>query len=409
MALKRSRYVLTLIVVVLIGTGLFLAFQPQPMMVDTGVVSYSPMVDTIDEEGRTRVHNTYVVSTPFAGRMLRVDVEPGDHVTVGESIVAHMMPSNPDALDSRSREQARAAVSAAEAALRAAQAELNKAIADKELASSELDRARQLKSRDAITQTELDQAVRAERAADATVQTAEATIDIREAELANERARLISFNQQTLPTYSSELAEGEALVYAPISGQVLRVLQRSETTLSVGTPILEIGNIENDLEIVVELLSTDAVQVTRGQRVIVEDWGGINSLKGVVKHVEPWGFTKYSALGVEEQRVNAIVRFTDPFLKQTGLGHGFRVETRIVVWEDDNALTVPSSALFRDGASWAVFVVKDGFATQRKVEIGRNNGVQAQVIQGLEDGERVVLYPSSGLVNQTAVTQRPTD
>ena len=375
-------------------------------MVDIGEVTRREMIDTIDEEGRTRVHDTYVVSTPFAGRMLRVDVEPGDEVTAGKSVLAHILPSNPAALDARSREQARTAVTAAEASLRAARAELNKAIADEELASSALARIRKLEAANAATEAELDESIRDERTAAATVRTAEAMVSVREAELANARARLISFNELPVATQKSEPAEGEVLVYAPSSGQVLRVLQRSETTLAAGTPVLEIGNIENDLEIVVELLSTDAVQVSAGQRVVIEDWGGLNKLQGIVKHVEPWGFTKYSALGVEEQRVNAIIRFTDPLSKQAGLGHGFRVETRIVVWENKNALAIPSNALFRDGAEWAAFVVRKGVATKRRVKIGRNNGRLAEVLEGMEEGERVVLYPSSGLVDETAVAQR---
>ena len=169
---------------------------------------------------------------------------------------------------------------------------------------------------------------------------------------------------------------------------------------------MEIGNIESDLEVVVELLSTDAVQVSPGNRVLIEDWGGSEALGAVVERVDPWGFTKFSALGVEEQRVNVLVKFVDPRPRQFGLGHGFRVEARIVVWEDDDALTVPSSALFRDGADWAVFVVDEKSASLRKVEIGHNNGTQAQVLRGLKLGERVILYPSSVLSDGARVAQR---
>ena len=200
--------------------------------------------------------------------------------------------------------------------------------------------------------------------------------------------------------------QGEIPIYSPATGRVLRVMQQSEITLPVGAPILEIGNIDQDLEVLVELLSTDAVRVSPGDRVLIDNWGGPEALNGVVDRVDPLGFTKVSALGVEEQRVNTIIRFTDPKEQQKGLGHGFRVEARIVVWEDGNALTVPSSALFRDAKDWAVFVVEEGIARLRRVEIGRNNGIDAQVQSGLNIGERVILYPSSGLSEGSRVAQR---
>jgi HlyD family secretion protein len=198
-------------------------------------------------------------------------------------------------------------------------------------------------------------------------------------------------------------------LYAPSNGQVLRIMQESEATLAAGTAILEIGNIDNDLEVVVELLSSDAVQVTPGDKVILSAWGGQENLNGVVTRVDPWGFTKVSALGVDEQRVNAIIRFTDPQGSRRKLGHGFRVEARIIVWQEDDALLVPSSALFRDGKQWSVFVVDNGTASIRTVEIGKNNGFTAQVLNGLEAGEQVVLYPAAELSDGVKVSQRRID
>ena len=198
----------------------------------------------------------------------------------------------------------------------------------------------------------------------------------------------------------------EIPIRAPITGQVLRIMQQSETTLPVGAAIMEVGNIDSDLEVLVELLSTDAVQVAPGDRVLIEKWGGPGTLDAVVTRVDPWGFTKFSALGVEEQRVNTIIRFDDSKPAQMGLGHGFRVEARIIVWENDNALIVPSSALFREGQNWAVFLVEDGTAKLRQVDIGYNNGVQAQVVKGLKTGDRVILYPASGLNEGMRVAQR---
>ena len=169
---------------------------------------------------------------------------------------------------------------------------------------------------------------------------------------------------------------------------------------------MEVGNVDTDLEVLVELLSTDAVRVSRGNRVIINDWGGPEPMQGVVERIDPWGFPKYSALGVEEQRVNAVIRFADSRPQDAGLGHGFRVEVRIIVWEDGDALTAPSSALFRDGADWAVFVVQEGNAVSHRVEVARNNGVQAQIASGLEGGERVILYPASALIDGARVAQR---
>ena len=225
---------------------------------------------------------------------------------------------------------------------------------------------------------------------------------MRTAELDTARARLLA------PKEEGDPGSSELVIRSPVSGQVLRVMQESETVLGAGAPIISIGDPANDLEILTELLSTDAVQVRPGARVMIEDWGGEGDLEGVVDRVEPYGFTKISALGVEEQRVNVIIDFTGPKEKRTGLGHGFRVDVRIVVWEDDQALVAPSSTLFRDDGDWAVFVVEKGRARKRKVKIGRNNGLQAQITDGLVEGETVVEYPGERLSDDGLVAQRRT-
>ncbi len=366
------------------------------------------MVVTIDEEGRTRVRDAYVISTPVAGRLLRVEVDPGDPVKKQETIVAQMRPTNPAVLDVRSREQARSAEAAAKAALRLARAQFNRAIADKELADTDLKRIRTLRRKGTISQVELDRAVHEARATQAAVDTAEAAIEIRQAELENARTQLMGFDdQQQLGTVSTHNGHADEIpIRAPITGQVLRIMQQSETTLPVGAAIMEVGNIDSDLEVLVELLSTDAVQVAPGDRVRIEKWGGPGTLNAVVARVDPWGFTKFSALGVEEQRVNTIIRFDDSKPAQVGLGHGFRVEARIIVWENNDTLIVPSSALFRERQNWAVFLVEHDIAKLRQVEIGHNNGVQAQVVKGLKSGDRVILYPASGLNDGMRVAQR---
>ncbi len=403
MTKKISRKILTVGVVILIGVGLTYAFWPRPMMVEIGEVKRRSMKLTIDEEGRTRVHDAYVISTPVAGRLLRVDVEPGDLVSGAESVVAKMRPSNPTPLDVRSKSQALANLSAAEAALELAQAERERAVVDKELADLELERIRNLRVSNVASQAALDRAVHEARATSAALNNAKAAIAVRKAELTNARAQLISFENNPAAD-----AEPAALIpiYAPATGRVLRIMQESEATLPAGAPVMEVGNVDNNLEVVVELLSSDAVQVSPGDKVVFTDWGGPDVLQGVVERIDPWGFTKVSALGVEEQRVNTIIRFTDRSEALGKLGHGFRVEVQIVIWEDTDALVVPASALFREGQEWTVFAVADDTASLRRVEIGRNNGVEAQVTGGLETGDRVVLYPSSELSAGTKVSQR---
>ncbi|WP_114009518.1 efflux RND transporter periplasmic adaptor subunit [Cohaesibacter intestini] len=404
MAKRKSRSFLTIAALLVTAAALAYAFWPRPLMVDMDVAKRGAMIQTINEEGRTRVHDAYVVSTPVAGRLMRVEAKPGDAVIRNETVVAQMRPLNPAALDIRTREQARAAVTAAEAGLRVARADLNKAIADLEFADSEWQRSKQLAAKGSESQASLDRKQSTVRSASAIRDTAEAAIAMREAELANTRARLISFDD---PQPTSAQADDHAIpLKAPTTGHILRVIQQSETTLTAGTPIMEIGNIENDLEVVVELLSTDAVQVSPGDRVIIEDWGGEATLSGEVERVDPWGFKKFSSLGVEEQRVNAVIQFTGPRDTRLRLGHGYRVEVRIVIWESKDALIIPSNALFRDGEDWAVFKVIDGKAQQARVNIGRNNGIKAQILDGLKEGDPIILYPSAGITNGVKVAQR---
>lgn len=391
----------------LLAVLLIYAFWPRPMMVDLGTVETRHLVVSIDEEAKTRVRDTYVVSAPVAGRLLRVEVESGDMVEGGVSLVARMLPTNPAALDARSKEQARANVSAAEAALRVANAELKRALADKDLADIDHQRAKKLYADGTVAKAALDRADRAARAARAAVETARAAIAMRKADLENAKAQFISVSTSPAKASASAADDADTIeITAPVSGRILRLMQESETTMQAGTPILEIGDTAGDLEIVAELLSTDAVQVAPGNRVIITNWGGPHPLAGEVEKVEPWGFTKFSALGVEEQRVNTIIRFKGPGSRPPRLGHGFRVEVKIVTWEDEAALSVPSAALFREGDSWAVFAVEDGEAHYQPVEIGANNGTHAQVLSGLAEGAQVVLYPGAELVNGASVAQR---
>ena len=405
-ARKNSRLVVTLAAVALVAGALSYAFWPRPTLVDMGRVTQGPMQVTIDGEGRTQVHEPYVVSTPIAGRMMRLTIEPGDRVEQGD-VVARMLPTSPSALDARSREQARANVTAAEAALRVAEADLNKARADRDLAEANLERTKRLFDSGIVSQAALDSDQRTARAANAALDTARAAISMRVAELNNARAALISFDDTGLAE-AIEAEQDEVLpLKAPVPGAVLQIMQQSEITLAAGTPILEIGDIETDLEVLAELLSTDAVKIRTGDPVVIDNWGGPVPLKGEVSRIEPWGFTKVSALGVEEQRVNVTIRFLSPYEDRPTLGHGFRVETRIVTWSAEDALIVPAGALFRAGPDqWALFVVENGVAVQRAVQLAANNGLTAAIATGVSPDEQIVLYPPSGLMDGQSVAER---
>ena len=380
---------------------LLLLFRPQPVPVDLGVVERGLIQVTVSDEGETRVRDVFVISASVTGLMRRVELEAGDRVVANETIIARLEPSVPMFLDDRAAAEASAAVDAADAARSFAVAQLRRAEAERDFADSELKRLQALASHQSISRNDLDAAERRARTAHAAVAEARAALKMRESELEQARARLLNPAQAKRAARDCECV----LVRSPISGSVLRVLQESEAIVNAGTPILEIGDPSN-LEIKVELLSEDAVRVKPGQRVLIDGWGGDRSLEGVVERVEPFGFTKVSALGIEEQRVNAIIDITSPHEQWQSLGHGYRVEPRIVVWESEDELRVPLSALFREGNRWAVFVDDDGRAELRFVEIGREDGRYAQILDGLAEGERIVLHPNDRIADGTRIEAR---
>lgn len=404
---KISRRTITLTAAGAITLSIVYLMWPRPMPVDMGQIERAPMVVTIDEEGRTRVKENYVVSAPVSGRLLRVNAEAGDTVEGQATVVARILPTNPSFLDLRAQTEAESNVRSAEAALGMAKAEVARATAQRDYAASEVERVRALRADGTVAQAALDRAELAMRSANAELRTSQAAVKVREAELENARARLITPTEAKASSSPNNGDEpGIFPVLAPVTGCVLRVLQESETVVAAGTPLLEIGNPASDLEIVADYLSTDAVKIRTGDRVIIEKWGGDGALAGLVNRIEPFGFTKFSALGVEEQRVNIVIDFVSTPEERSGLGHGFRVETRTVIWEDQNALTVPSSALFRNGGDWAVFIVRDGRAVRTPVKVGHNNGVQAEIIDGAKEGDTVVLYPGADIVDGIRIAAR---
>ncbi|WP_422022115.1 efflux RND transporter periplasmic adaptor subunit [Pyruvatibacter mobilis] len=383
-----------------------LAFMPQPVPADLATVSRGALAVTVDEEGQTRVRDVYTVSAPVGGRVLRIRAEVGDPVTQGETVVATIQPTDPSFLDARSLGQAEAQVKAAEAARTLAAADVERARAELDFAQSEYRRAQRLAGKGTISQSTLDKARLDMRTRAAALDEARAALSMRDFELENARALLIQ------PGEASDTTplEGGTLgccvpVRAPITGRVLRVMQESEAIVQPGAPLIEVGNAD-DLEIVVDLLSEDAVRVTEGDRVVIEDWGGPHDLNGIVRRVEPFGFTKVSALGIEEQRVNVIIDFEDAPEKWAELGHGYRLDTRIFVWEAEDVLKLPVSALFRDQGRWAVFRVVDEEAVLTPVEIGRRNALEAEILSGLEEAASVVIHPSDRVVDGVGIEAR---
>lgn len=397
---KHSRKILTAVVITILTVAMAYAFWPQPTLVDIGIVQQGEMTVTLDEEARTQVHDTYTVSAPITGRLLRINVEPGDKVIQQQTVIAQMLPAYPPALDTRAIKQAQAAISAAEASLRAVKANVESAIANKHLADSHLKRSRAQHSLNVMSDADYEQAQQSALMAEATLNNANAAVGVRVAELNNARAALIA----------ADVVEGHTesvvSIKAPITGQILNVMQKSEAIMTAGMPIMEVGDVDNDLEVVVELLSSDAVKVKVGQSVIIDNWGGSSPLAATVSRIDPYGYTKFSALGVEEQRVNAVIQFDKTATQKQSLGHGFRVDARIVIWQNKNVTKAPASALFRQGEDWVVFVVKNNIATIRKVIIGHNNGTIVSIREGLELDDRVILYPSADLKDGTHVAQR---
>lgn len=380
--------------------GLVYVFRPQPVPVDLVKVTMGDMTVTLDDEGETRVRDVFVVSAPVAGRVLRIDAEIGDSVTP-DTVLARIEPFDPAFHDPRTEAEAKTAVQTADAALAVAKAELDETLAEQEFALAEVKRARSLIGTEAIPQRQLDDAERAFKRWTAKVETARATYDMRTFELARAKIHLMS------PAETQEL-HGECTcvsVHVPVAGKVLRVLHESEGVIPAGEPLLEVGD-PRELEIVVDYLSTDAVQIQPGQQVVIDEWGGDKPLNGRVRRVEPFGVTKVSALGIEEQRVNVIIDISDPAEQWERLGHGYRVETRVIVWQETDVIKVPLTALFRVDGEWALYVVVDGKATQRTIGVGRRNGLEASITDNLSPGEQVLMYPSDRIEDGVRVVAR---
>jgi HlyD family secretion protein len=380
------------LLVALIVAGLW----PRALPVETATAERGPLLVTVDEEGQTRVRNRYVVASPAGGHLRRIELKAGAVVEAGVTVLAVLETGGADLLDARGLAQARARVLGAESAREQAAARRAGAEANLRQTRIELDRTRMLFGQKFSTQQELDLVITREAVALQDERAAAFGLQVAEHELEQARASL-------LRARPGEAAEPEALsVFSPVSGRVLRVMEESARTVMAGTPLLEVGD-PTDLEVRIEVLSRDGVAIPPGARVFLDQWGGAEPLEARVLLVEPSAFTKVSALGVEEQRVNVIADFVDPAEKRSALGDGFRVEARIVRWSADDVLRVPAGALFQRAGVWHAFVVEGGRARLREVKAGQGNGLETEILAGLAEGDRVVVYPGDRVADGARV------
>ncbi|MES1168689.1 MAG: efflux RND transporter periplasmic adaptor subunit [Oleiharenicola lentus] len=349
----------------------FLGLRAPPTPVETARVTVGPLRATVSEEGKTRIKQRYVVSAPVSGQLRRIPFKPGAQVEAGVTTVAVIDPLPASPLDERNR-------ALAEARRASSTVLLEKSRTTYELARNELHRIEQMYAVKTVSPQDLESAQMRETAAAREVAAAEGAVRQAEAELA--------------VTGNPEVSPAPVEVKANASGLVLHVFQESTRAVAQGTPLLEIGD-PTDLEVVIEMLSRDGAAIAAGAPVVLEQWGGPGPLDGRVRLVEPAAFTKISALGVEEQRVYVVVDITTPLEQRRSLGDNFRVEARVVTWESPNALKLPSSGLFRQGSNWAAYIVRDGRAALVPVKAGRSSGAEIQVVDGLKEGDEVILYP----------------
>ena len=381
--------------------GLVYGLWPRAVLVDLITLDRGKLRVTIDEEGETRVRDVFTLSAPVAGRVRRIELDPGDEVIANETIIAEIEPIDPEFLDPRSTAQAEAGVEAAKAARTLAQATVQEAKAELEFAQAELERNRKLFKENTVSERTLDDAERTFKTRSAALGTARAMLQMRIFELEHARAQLMT----PIDTQDQHGLCHCIPIRAPVNGRILQVLHENEGVVPAGKSLVDIGD-PKALEIVVDLLSSDAVKVRAGQPVLIEEWGGEGDLEGRVRRVEPFGFTKVSALGIEEQRVNVIIDFNSPIEQWSRLGHGYQVEVKIVIWEGKDLIKLPLTALFRDNERWAVYMEEDGRAKLQYIELGRRTGLEAEIIEGLEVGDRVVAYPSDRVVNDVRISAR---
>ncbi len=393
------RKVLVIGIIIAVAAATVYGFLPRPVEVDLVTVSRGPLQITIEEEGRTRLKDRFVISAPTAGYLRRIGAKVGDKVRKGQ-IVATLEPVRSQALDPRRRAEAEAAVLAAEAGLAAALEKAKVSQADADYIEKRAARFANLLTKGSVAKDQFDQTQADLKKARAAQDAAKAAVDGARADLERVKSTLRNF-----PASGKEGGQGTVRVSSPIDGAVFRIYRESEGAVGMGEPLIDVGNAKN-LEVRVEVLSADAVKIAKGTPVLFKRWGGEGILTGIVRLVEPAGFTKVSSLGVEEQRVLAIADITAPPERWRALGDGYRLEAHFVVWEGKDVLQIPASGLFRSGKEWAVFVADSGKAHLRRVQVGQRNGLTAEILSGLKEGERVIAHPDDAVSDGVQIRPR---
>ena len=409
MAPKWTKRIIGAAALAAIAGGLAWFAWPRPVLVDLATVAKGPIEVTADDDGKTHVRHVYTVSAPIAGKVLRIShplgeqgpsLHVGDEVIANQTVIALMQPTLPGFIDVRSRDQLQAEVLAADAAIQQQEAEVQRIEAALDFSRTEFQRAQTLSRTQTISAQAFDKAKFDLATNEAALASARAQVDMRRAVRTSLAARLMD------PANTAPSAEPACCVrvLAPASGRVLKIFQDSEATILPATALVDIGN-PLDLEVVADLLSTDAVQIKVGAPVRIDGWGG-QPIKGKVVRVDPAGFLKVSALGIEEQRVRVTIDFSDPPESWASLGHDYRVVVHVTTWSAPDALTVPVSALFRKGDQWAAFIDDSGRAKMVSVQIGHRNNRAAEVVSGLVVGDRVVMHPSDRIAEGSRIAQR---
>lgn len=395
--MRKSRWLIVAAIVLAVLLIIAYGFRPRPIAVDVAKVSRGPLTITVEEEGKTRVKDRFVISAPVSGYMRRITLEPGDFIKTGQT-VAELEPLRSTVLDPRSRAAAEAEVSSAEAELKASEENARARAADAEYAGDNMERMKKLYATGYVSKDAMEQAESEAKQSRASLLAAEAAV--RAARSALDKARTALLFAAEVPSGSKGIP-----VRSPVEGRVLKLERQSEGVVNAGDPLIDIGNPRN-LEVKVEVLSSDAVKIKPGTPVLFERWGGDYALSGKVTVVEPGGFTKVSSLGVEEQRTLVIADITSLPEEWQRLGDNYRVDASFIIWEGKDVLQIPAGALFRKDSEWAVFVYKDKRAELRQVQIGHRNGFTAEVLSGLGEGEMVITHPDESIKDGSRVKPR---
>ncbi|PIE41682.1 MAG: hypothetical protein CSA49_02195 [Gammaproteobacteria bacterium] len=387
------------ITLAIVLVALALGLRPQPMMVEAAEITKGSFNVTIEEEGITRVKDRFVISSPVAGYVRRIPLNIGDQVSKEQQLTL-LEPLRSAVLDPRHRAEAEARVAAANSALSVAQQQAEAARVESDFANQEFDRKRNLKEKGFISVEELQMAQTSQRRANAVLRSAKFSVDVARHDLKAANTLL----QYSAAQKSDDITREHVPIKSPVAGSVLSIHRKSEGVVTAGTPLLEVGD-PAALEVAVDVLSFDAVNIKPGMKVDLKRWGGDN-IEGIVRIVEPVGFTKVSALGVEEQRVWVIIDLVSPRKNWEQLGDGYRMEASFLVWQADDIVTAPNASLFRLKNQWHVFVIQNNTVSLRAVEVGKRNGLNAEILSGVEPGEQVVIHPDSDLSDGAAVKIR---